>query len=77
MVEFAISNLIVITFIAMSEFAIVGLFFSQFVELDSYFVKASLAKRMTYTSNYGDCFYVSNWLQGILPASIYNKFFTS
>lgn len=56
MVEFAISNLIVMTFIAMSEFAIVGFFFSQFVEIDPYFVKASLGKQLSWSQPpWGSC----------------------
>ena len=57
-----LGNLIVITFIAVSEFAIVGIFVGNFVEVDKDFVKAEVVHQ-TYT-NYeqtvfnGDCNFV-------------------
>ena len=42
--DLVLTNLIVLGFIAVSEFTIVGLFFKNFKEVDSDFVKATLAQ---------------------------------
>lgn len=71
LLQFLISNLIVLGFIVASEFAIVGIFLKNFVEIDPEFIKAIFAKKM---SSYGGCWYTNSFLRSILPAWIANKF---
>jgi hypothetical protein len=70
--EFLIANLIVLVFIALSEFAIVGLFLRSFVEIDSGFVRAIFSKKMA--DPYGGCWYTNSFIRSILPAWLANMF---
>lgn len=67
-----ISNLIVLFFIAISEYAIVGLFLKNFMEIDSDYMKA------IYASQYVDpksnrCENVKNFEKSLLGDSLYKK----
>ena len=72
--ELLVSNLIVLGFIVVSEFAIVGVFLSNFIEIDDGFVKGAVGNAINdgYCGNY-----VSQFLQSILPTFIYNIFYPS
>ena len=82
-----LSNVIVLSFIIVSEFAIVGLFFKNFKEINGNFIKATISQflLLPYTpssspndSYYYDrrCDYTSRFMGGILP-EWFLKFFTS
>jgi hypothetical protein len=68
--ELLVSNLIVLSFIVVSEFFIVGAFFKNFQEIDADFVKASFVGGMSNTS-FG-CPSISNYLKSIVPQWIRN-----
>jgi hypothetical protein len=66
--DLLISNLIVIGFIAASEFFIVGVFMKNFIEIDANFISAA-----PLSSDYHD--FVYEFLQQVLPQWILQKFF--
>jgi hypothetical protein len=70
--QFLIANLIVLTFIVASEFAIVGLFLKNFVEIDPEFIKGIFAKKMSQYQ--GGCWYSNTFIRSIVPAWLANKF---
>jgi len=74
MLELLVSNLIVLAFIVVSEFAIVGVFLSNFIEIDDGFVKGAVGNAVNdgYCGNY-----VGQFLQSILPSFIYQIFYPS
>lgn len=59
---FIVSNLIVLTFIAAAEFAIVGIFLSQFIEIDSTVVKQILTAELE-APNYHQCLFVREFMK--------------
>ena len=82
-----LSNVIVLSFIIVSEFAIVGLFFKNFKEINGGFIKATISQflLLPYTpssspndSYYYDrrCDYAGRFMDGILP-EWFLKFFAS
>lgn len=65
---FLISNLIVLGFIAASEFAIVGLFLRNFVEIDIDFIKAIFANSLANPGPWYTCKYSRNFLESLMPS---------
>lgn len=72
--DLIVGNLIVILFIACAEFAIVGIFMSNFVEIDKDFVKSMFAIRLSSTDNERPCNFVNNFEKDMLPEFIYKMF---
>lgn len=71
--EMLLSNLIVLGFIAVTEFGIVGLFLSNFVEIDKEFVKAMLLYNVTTENAFGgQCDFVGQFLNSVLPSFLIN-----
>jgi len=75
--DLLLTNTIVLLFIIVSEFFIVGAFFKNFRELDADFVKAGLAKAFSnkghfYVNGVCKCCYTQEFLVGLLPTWISN-----
>jgi hypothetical protein len=66
---FIISNLIVLTFIAAAEFAIVGIFLGQFTEIDSTVVKQIISAELVSPS-YSECLYMKQFMKKSLGISV-------
>ena len=66
LIEFLLSNCIVMAFIIISEFAIVGLFLTRFTQLDNEFIKAMLVDQIS-KPNWRDCNFVGSFLQKFIP----------
>lgn len=69
--DLLISNIIVIVFIAISEFFIVGIFLRNFIEIDNDFINAIPVANSTNRS----CNFVEDFIQQHIPSFI-SKFFT-
>jgi hypothetical protein len=76
-----VTNLIVLGFIAVSEFTIVGLFFKNFKEVDADFVKATLAQAFaesgptaSLVSSEMKCNYTDRLVGSIFPPWLLNLF---
>jgi hypothetical protein len=77
--DLVMTNLIVLVFIAVSEFTIVGLFFKNFKEVDADFVKATLAQAFaesgpTVVSSEMKCNYTDRLVGSIFPSWLLNLF---
>jgi hypothetical protein len=73
--ELLMSNLIVLVFIAVSEFAIVGLFLRNFVEIDQEFAVGITSVQLDAAGGGGvpdTCNFVNEFLETIFPASVVN-----
>lgn len=71
LVKFLISNLIVIGFIAASEFAIVAVFMSNFIEIDGRVIVGIFEDK---TDNpWGGCWYSNKFIRSLLPQWLANK----
>ena len=72
-----LGNFIVLAFIAISEFAIIGLFVSNFVEVDKDFVKATLFKGLYSPAEpyYDECNFVGEFVADKFGKSIADRFF--
>jgi len=71
--DLLVSNFIVIGFIALSEFFIVGVFLKNFIEIDANFITAVPIAKNSYKS--GTCRYVYEFLESVLPDSFVRKFY--
>jgi hypothetical protein len=71
--ELLVSNVIVIMFIAASEFFIVGVFMKNFIEIDSSFVSAIPVVSNRTNSRY-NCNYVKEFANSAFPPSISSLF---
>jgi hypothetical protein len=65
--EFLLSNCIVMMFIIISEFAIVGMFLTRFTQLDPNFIKATLVDQLQPGG--ANCNYTTPFLEKFIPAS--------
>lgn len=83
LVELALSSIIVLIFIIINEFAIVGLFFKNFKEIDSNFVKAIFISNFLRGTpipaivgdmNFTRCNFTVQYFQRVLPPSILRLF---
>lgn len=77
--DLVMTNLIVLGFIAVSEFTIVGLFFKNFKEVDADFVKATLAQAFaesgpTVVSSEMKCNYTDRLVGSIFPSWLLKLF---
>ena len=79
--DLVMTNLIVLGFIAVSEFTIVGLFFKNFKEVDADFVKATLAQAFaesgptpSLVSSEMKCNYTDRLVGSIFPPWLLNLF---
>jgi hypothetical protein len=70
-----LGNFIVLAFIAVSEFAIVGLFVSNFIEIDKDFVKATIFKRSFSESDPYSCRFVYKFAVDKFGQKIADMFF--
>lgn len=71
LIKFLISNLIVIAFIAISEFAIVAVFMSNFIEIDGRVIVGIFEDK---TDNpWGGCWYSNKFIRSLLPQWLANK----
>ena len=75
-VNLLLANLVVLAFVAISEFAIVGLFLQNLVEVDDDYVKAEISNQY-YSPNYYKCMFVEQYAKEHLPSFMYNLFFRS
>jgi len=66
--EFLLTNCIVMMFIIISEFAIVGMFLVKFTQLEPNFIKATLVDQLQ-SSGHGSCNYIMPLLEKFIPAS--------
>lgn len=71
--ELMLSNLIVIIFIIISEFIIVSVFFSHFVEVSRTFLKGAIGSSIN-NKHCGGTGFVNGFLRSILPGFIVNLF---
>ena len=73
--DIIISNLIILSFIIISEFAIVGLFFKNFKEVNGNFIKATIIQAITDRNayvTYPQCDYSGKFLRSLLPLWLVN-----
>jgi hypothetical protein len=72
--EFMISNLIVLAFVAASEFAIVGIFLRSFIVLDSDYFKGITVVQLE-DMKWSNCKNVSKLIQDLLPSFIADRIY--
>jgi hypothetical protein len=73
--DIIISNLIILSFIIISEFAIVGLFFKNFKEVNGNFIKATIIQAITDRNayvTYPQCDYSGKFIRSLLPSWLVN-----
>jgi hypothetical protein len=75
LIEMILSSIIVLSFIMISEFAIVGLFFKNFKQLNANFVKATVAQNLVNTVEWWEsCDYTYDYFSTWVPSSILRLF---